>query len=219
MEDKTSASEKLRVTITTYRWGFGIAGLVAIAMGIFVLVWPNEMVKIAALLVGIYAVLSGLIYIFTAIRAKELKSLARITRVVAGIAFITAGIVMLSFLSASAVVLANVLGVILGILWMVEGVSALMLLRGRVEQNALATAYAAGRYTPLPLAEAVRIACSISPWSRRPARRIRRSRSATPTPWPAGTTPARTTKASWRASSASTRPGRSAPRKRRCWRG
>ena len=60
----------------------------------------------------------------------------------AGIAFITAGIVMLSFLSASAVVLANVLGVILGILWMVEGVSALMLLRGRVEQNALATGYA-----------------------------------------------------------------------------
>ena len=142
MEDKTSASEKLRVTITTYRWGFGIAGLVAIAMGIFVLVWPNEMVKIAALLVGIYAGLSGLIYIFTAIRAKELKSLARITRVVAGIAFITAGTVMLSFLSASAVVLANVLGVILGILWMVEGVSALMLLRGRVDQNALATAYA-----------------------------------------------------------------------------
>ena len=142
MADKTSASEKLRVTITTYRWGFGIAGLVAIAMGIFVLVWPNEIVKIAALLVGIYAVLSGLIYIFTAIRAKEIKSLARITRVVAGIAFITAGIVMLSFLSASAVVLANVLGVILGILWMVEGVSALMLLRGRVEQNALATAYA-----------------------------------------------------------------------------
>ena len=142
MADKTSASEKLRVTITTYRWGFGIAGLVAIAMGIFVLVWPNEMVKIAALLVGIYAGLSGLIYIFTAIRAKELKSLARITRVVAGIAFITAGIVMLSFLSASAGVLANVLGVILGILWMVEGVSALMLLRGRVDQNALATAYA-----------------------------------------------------------------------------
>ena len=142
MADKTSASEKLRVTITTYRWGFGIAGLVAIAMGIVVLVWPNEIVKIAALLVGIYAVLSGLIYIFTAIRAKELKSLARITRVVAGIAFITAGIVMLSFLSASAVVLANVLGVILGILWMVEGVSALMLLRGRVEQNALATGYA-----------------------------------------------------------------------------
>mgnify|MGYP003585015264 FL=1 len=142
MADKTSASEKLRVTITTYRWGFGIAGLVAIAMGIFVLVWPNEMVKIAALLVGIYAVLSGLIYIFTAIRAKELKSLARITRVIAGIAFITAGIVMLSFLRASAVVLANVLGVILGILWMVEGVSALMLLRGRVEQNALATGYA-----------------------------------------------------------------------------
>lgn len=142
MADKTSASEKLRVTITTYRWGFGIAGLVAIAMGIFVLVWPNEIVKVAALLVGIYAVLSGLIYIFTAIRAKELKSLARITRVVAGIAFITAGIVMLSFLSASAVVLANVLGVILGILWMVEGVSALMLLRGRVEQNALATGYA-----------------------------------------------------------------------------
>ena len=142
MADKTSASEKLRVTITTYRWGFGIAGLVAIAMGIFVLVWPNEMVKIAALMVGIYAVLSGLIYIFTAIRAKEIKSLARITRVIAGIAFITAGIVMLSFLSASAVVLANVLGVILGILWMVEGVSALMLLRGRVEQNALATGYA-----------------------------------------------------------------------------
>ena len=142
MADKTSASEKLRVTITTYRWGFGIAGLVAIAMGIFVLVWPNEMVKIAALLVGIYAVLSGLIYIFTAIRAKELKSLARITRVVAGIAFITARIVMLSFLSASAGVLANVLGGILGILWMVEGVSALMLLRGRVEQNALATGYA-----------------------------------------------------------------------------
>ena len=142
MADKTSASEKLRVTITTYRWGFGIAGLVAIAMGIVVLVWPNEIVKIAALLVGIYAVLSGLIYIFTAIRAKEIKSLARITRVIAGIAFITAGIVMLSFLSASAVVLANVLGVILGILWMVEGVSALMLLRGRVEQNALATGYA-----------------------------------------------------------------------------
>lgn len=142
MSKEASVSERIQLTITTYRWGFAITGLVAVVLGIFVLVWPHEVIWIAALLVGIYAVASGLFYVVASVRATATKFIIRVARTVAGIAFITAGIVMLSFLGTSAAVLANVLSIVLGALWIAEGVSSFILLKGRLEQRPVATAYA-----------------------------------------------------------------------------
>ena len=142
MSDKQSASEKLEVTISTYRWGFGIAGVVAVTLGALVLVWPREVTKLAALLVAIYAIVTGIFYVVVAVRSSEMKALLRVARVVAGIAFVTAGIVMLTFLGASATVLTNVLGIVLGAMWIAEGVSALLLAKGRLEQSTASLVYA-----------------------------------------------------------------------------
>ncbi len=139
---KNTTAEKLQVTVVNYRWGFVIAGIVALVLGIMVLAWPKEVMWIATLGVALYAISAGLFYTITGIRAKDDKQWRRISRIAAGVAFMAVGVVMASFLGASSAVLVNVLGIMLGVLWIVEGVTALMLLKGGTSTSTLTIIYA-----------------------------------------------------------------------------
>ncbi len=126
---KQTAAEKLEVTVATYRWGFAIAGIVALVLGILVLAWPHEMVNFASLIIALYAIGAGIVYVYMGIRASDASQLSRTTRIIAGVAFVVVGIIMLTSLGATSNVLVNLMGIMLGILWVVEGATALMLLR------------------------------------------------------------------------------------------
>lgn len=139
---KRTASEKLQVTVVNYRWGFVIGGIVALVLGIMVLAWPKEVMWIATLGVALYAIAAGLFYTITGIRAEGDKKSRRISRIVAGVAFMTVGVVMAAFLGTSGAVLVNVLGIMLGVLWIVEGTTALMLLKGGTSTSTVTIIYA-----------------------------------------------------------------------------
>lgn len=129
MAEKPSAVDKLQVTIASNRVGFAIAGAGAVVIGILVLIWPATMMKVAALAVAVYALVTGVIYLLIGIRSKKLSSGARTSRFLAAAAFLIAGIIMLTYLGASAEVLTNILGIVLGIFWVGEGLAAATLMR------------------------------------------------------------------------------------------
>lgn len=139
---KRTTAEKLQVTVVTYRWGFVIAGIVGLVLGIMILAWPKEIMWIATLALAIYAIGAGLIYTIMGIRAVDDRKTGRASKIAAGVAFMVVGVIMVSFLGASSAVLVNVLGIMLGVLWIVEGVTALMLLRGAVSSSMATIIYA-----------------------------------------------------------------------------
>lgn len=112
--------------ITAVRVGLGLAGLVALVVGVLLTFWTKEAAIALTWLIGIYFVVAGVGYVVVAVFARGLKTGARVLDIVLGVLQVAAGIIILSNATASAWVLGIFLGVWIGILWIVEGAIALV---------------------------------------------------------------------------------------------
>ncbi|WOP17592.1 HdeD family acid-resistance protein [Raineyella sp. LH-20] len=119
--------DKARAVIRT---AWGISGLVALVIGLLILVWPGKTAAVVAAIIVVYAIITGLVYLGLGIFAQRFSPLARIGHAVLGVLFIAGGVVALMNLRTTTVVLALLLGIMIGILWIVEGVATLTLLGG-----------------------------------------------------------------------------------------
>lgn len=131
MATKGFSEEKIRVTVKTYRRGFVLTGAVAALIGLFILLWPNVMGNIFSALIAIYALVAGAIYGYMAVRGEEMSMLLRVARGLVSLALIVGGILILIFMNTATAVIIDLVGVALGIMWIFEGLMALMIMRGR----------------------------------------------------------------------------------------
>jgi len=131
---KKSSTNVIRIVL-------GIGGLVALVLGILVLVWPLKTAAIITILIAIYAVVAGLIYLGTGIFSKGLGVWARIGHIVLGALFIAAGIIAFLNPGDATLVLAFVVVIFIGVSWIVEGIVALTLL-GQVASKGWTIFYA-----------------------------------------------------------------------------
>ncbi len=122
-----STAEKIRASIIRYRVAFGIAGIVAVIVGIVILVQPRFVGNLAAILVGLYALVAGAIYLGLGLFTKDMGSWPRAARIVVGAVFIVGGILALVNMNTTTTVLVTVIATVVGIMWIVEGVVTLTL--------------------------------------------------------------------------------------------
>lgn len=112
---------------------FGVGGLIAVALGAFVLFAPvasaNVALLLAAALVGIYAVVTGLVYLGVAIFTRGTGGWSRVGHSLLGLLYVIGGVVIFSNLLLSGGVLAIFLSVTLGVLWILEAVLAFATLK------------------------------------------------------------------------------------------
>lgn len=112
---------------------FGVGGLIAVVLGVFVLFAPvasaNVALVLAAALVGIYAVVTGLVYLGVAIFTKGTGGWSRVGHSLLGLLYVVGGIIIFSNLLLSGGVLAIFLAVTLGVLWILEAVLAFATLK------------------------------------------------------------------------------------------
>lgn len=110
---------------------FGVGGLIATVLGLFVLFAPKTTAGAALLLIaaliGIYAVVTGLVYLGTAIFAKGVGAWSRIGHVVLGLLYVVGGVIIMSNLLFAGVVTAIFFSIALGIMWFLEGILAFAL--------------------------------------------------------------------------------------------
>ena len=107
------------------RGTYGVIGVAALALGICLLVWPGITLKVAAIVLGIYFLISGVVRIVSSLVEMGLPAGWRILGVLIGIILVIGGIVIFKNVTMSTAMLAIMFTLIVGICWIMEGVMAL----------------------------------------------------------------------------------------------
>jgi uncharacterized membrane protein HdeD (DUF308 family) len=110
---------------TVIRAALGVSGGISLVVGILILVWPQRTAEVAVGIIAAYAVLAGLVYAALGIFSRFLRGWGRAGHILLGALFVLGGVFALANLTAATAGFAVFLGVLVGILWIVEGVVAL----------------------------------------------------------------------------------------------
>ncbi len=118
-------SAAIKGAVNGIRTALGLGGVIALIVGILILAWPTKTAMVVAAIVAIYAIAAGLVYAGLGIFSKTMGGWARIGHIVLGVLFVVAGVLAFMELTATTAFLALFLGILVGIMWIVEGVVAL----------------------------------------------------------------------------------------------
>jgi uncharacterized membrane protein HdeD (DUF308 family) len=118
-----SAAEKS--AINGVRTAFGVGGVLSILAGLLILWQPQGSAAFVTVVIAIYAIVGGLVYAGLGIFSKAKGGWARLGHIVLGLIFIAAGVIALFNLQQATAWLAVFVGVLVGILWIVEGIVSL----------------------------------------------------------------------------------------------
>ena len=108
------------------RGTYAILGIAAIILGLALLIWPGATLKVAAIALGAYFVVSGVVRIVTAIVELGLPGGWRVLDILIGLMLSVGGVVMLKNAALSGATLAVLVTMVVGLGWMLEGVMALV---------------------------------------------------------------------------------------------
>lgn len=107
---------------------FGVGGLIAIVLGLFVIFAPKASagvtLTLVAALIGAYAIVTGIVYFGTAIFSRGVGGWARVGHILLGLLYIAGGVIIMSNLVFAGIVTALMFSIMVGILWIFEGVLA-----------------------------------------------------------------------------------------------
>ncbi|MDJ1371542.1 HdeD family acid-resistance protein [Gulosibacter molinativorax] len=103
----------------------GVGGLLAIIAGALILVWPDRTAMALTWIIAAYAFFIGLVYVGVGIWAKERGGWARVGNILLGLLFLIGAVIAILNLGATTAWLMIFLGIMVGILWIAEGVMAL----------------------------------------------------------------------------------------------
>ena len=110
------------------RFALLIGGLAAVAFGIAVLAWPTKAAVALTGVIAVYAIVAGIVYVALGFFSKGLGAGGRIGHILLGVLYVVAGVYAFSSLQKSAAFLALFLTIMVGIMWVVEGFTALFTL-------------------------------------------------------------------------------------------
>lgn len=126
MSALTEASNRV---ITAAKTVLIVSGAIAAIVGVLILVWPEKVAVALTLIIAIYTLVAGLLYLALTFVSKDAGVWQRIGSGLLGVIYIVAAIVAFANLQVTAAVLAVVLATVVGILWIVEGIITFVLVR------------------------------------------------------------------------------------------
>ncbi|MBT1175072.1 DUF308 domain-containing protein [Bifidobacterium sp. LC6] len=126
---------------STIRVIYGVVGVAAIALGAALLISPNKTLALAALLLGVYFVISGVVRIVSALVTPLLPGGWRVLDVLIGILLTFGGVVVVRNYGLTGETLALLVTLMVGFGWIMEGVMALVE-SWRIPRSGWAIAYA-----------------------------------------------------------------------------
>ena len=112
--------------VNAVRAAFGLVGILAVAAGVALFVWPDKTITVVAAIVGTFLVISGIARLALGIFSRGLSAGHRILDLVLGVVVLLAGIIVLRNLSTSAEALLLIAVLAIGISWIIEGIMAIV---------------------------------------------------------------------------------------------
>jgi uncharacterized membrane protein HdeD (DUF308 family) len=119
------SAELTKSAVNSIRIALGVTGVIALIIGIFITFWPERSAVVLTVLLAIYFLIAGLAYIGSGVFSKSISGGARALDIILGVLFIIGSIIMFANPTESAVVIGIFLGILVGVLWIVEGAVAL----------------------------------------------------------------------------------------------
>lgn len=116
-------------------------GLVAIAFGIAVLVWPAKTAAAITGIIAFWAIVAGLIYIAMALVDAGQSTGSRVGHALLGLLYVAGGVYAFIAIQSTTIVLAFFVTLMIGIMWIIEGFTALFAL-GESDSKGLTIVFA-----------------------------------------------------------------------------
>ena len=121
---RLDAAGMARRAINAVRLVFGIAGAVALVLGVLLLVWPQHTIPVLAFFFGIYLVIMGVARLGLGLFGRSLGVGHRVLNVLLGTLLLVGGIVSLRDIAIASATLLVVVAIVVGIGFIVEGIMA-----------------------------------------------------------------------------------------------
>ena len=125
-EFSLDAKELSKSAINALRVAFGVAGVVALILGIVLLVWPEKTFTVVAIILGINFLVVGIVRLALSIFTAGVSAGLRVLNILFGILLIIVGVVAIKNAAVAAELLVIFVVVLIGIGWIIEGVLALV---------------------------------------------------------------------------------------------
>ncbi|GAA1057353.1 hypothetical protein GCM10017608_15320 [Agromyces luteolus] len=119
------SAELTKSAVNSIRIALGVSGVIALIIGVFITFWPKDSAVVLTVMLAIYFLIAGLAYVGIGIFSRSISGGARALDIILGVLFLFGAVVMFANPTESAVVIGIFLGILVGVLWIVEGVVAL----------------------------------------------------------------------------------------------
>lgn len=117
--------ESRRQVTNGFRITLGVAGIIGIISGILIVAWPGATAAIITAIIAGYLVVMGIVYGASAFFSQGRSAGWRIGHILLAALFVIGGIAAFANLNATEAALAIVIGISIGVLWIVQGIVAL----------------------------------------------------------------------------------------------
>ncbi|QLD10504.1 HdeD family acid-resistance protein [Microbacterium oleivorans] len=111
--------------VRSLRTAFIVGGILSVILGVLILVWPGRTAQVATGIIAAYTIIAGIVYAGLGIFSRTKGGWSRVGHIALGVFFIVVGVVAFANLAAFTVSFALFLGVLVGILWIIEGAVSL----------------------------------------------------------------------------------------------
>lgn len=115
---RNDATNGFRVTL-------GVAGVISLLTGILIVAWPGATGAAVTAIIAVYMVIAGIVYGVSAFVSKNRSGLWRFGHILLALLFLGGGVTAFANLGATSAVLAIVVGISVGVVWVIQGVVAL----------------------------------------------------------------------------------------------
>lgn len=105
----------------------GLSGLVSLVVGILIIGWPTKVVAVLAGIIAVYAAIAGIVNLAIGIFSRVRGGWSRVGYLALGALFIVAAVVAFANLTAAGAALGALISIMVGIVWVIEGIVAVSL--------------------------------------------------------------------------------------------
>lgn len=104
------------------RAALGVSGLLSVVVGVLILAWPTKTAMVVAGIIAVYAGLAGLVNLAIGVFSRQLGRWPRVGYIALGVLFVVSAVIAFANLGAAAAGLGVLIGVVVGVVWVIEGI-------------------------------------------------------------------------------------------------
>ncbi|UYO98689.1 DUF308 domain-containing protein [Microbacterium sp. M28] len=125
----SDALSEAKSVFTSLRVALAVSGVLALVVGILLLVWPGKSAGVLTWILALFFLIAGLVNIAIGIFSGKGGGWARVGHIALGLLYVVVSVIAFANLAATTATLAIIVGIFIGVGWIVDGIVSLTLIK------------------------------------------------------------------------------------------